>query len=365
MARIATMLSVVLLFLTVSLSSQETLTNDSVVKLVKAGLSEDLITGMVNTQPGKYSLGAEDIIALKNEGVSEKIIAAMIRKNAPEPAPKLGEDSPASAPVEPLGERTSAPSNFVQPTSEEDFKRLLMERYDGKTVVTMVAGLLAGEYKKAFIVGPGSAGLLWYHYHDSVPIPDRKRSNPLKLWGKKTSEMDQLDERTYADLDKGLNVTSLDRGEPLKVQKFYIMSDRIEFNLTTTQLSHLRDVDINKASKETTTTVSGGEVHQRTSVAGFGLRFRFFFDKEQVLKATDYQGVVNEINKYLLPKEEAEQVLSAERNIEIEPGISEEAVLQKLGEPSKTIRVGNQKSLKYEDMTVILKDGKVVDVKLE
>ena len=80
MARIATMLSVVLLFLTVSLSSQETLTNDSVVKLVKAGLSEDLITGMVNTQPGKYSLGAEDIIALKNEGVSEKIIAESKRE---------------------------------------------------------------------------------------------------------------------------------------------------------------------------------------------------------------------------------------------------------------------------------------------
>jgi len=40
----------------VCLLAQEALTNDSVVKLVKAGLSEELIVGMINSQPGTYKL---------------------------------------------------------------------------------------------------------------------------------------------------------------------------------------------------------------------------------------------------------------------------------------------------------------------
>jgi len=96
MKRVATVLSILLFSLGVSLYSQETLTNDSVVKLVKAGLSEDLIVNMVNSQAGKYSLGAGDVIALKNQGISEKIIAAMIRKNAPAPTPKLPDDPTAA-----------------------------------------------------------------------------------------------------------------------------------------------------------------------------------------------------------------------------------------------------------------------------
>jgi hypothetical protein len=43
------------------------LTNDSIIKLTKAGLGEDTVVTMVETQPGKYSLGADDIIALKQE----------------------------------------------------------------------------------------------------------------------------------------------------------------------------------------------------------------------------------------------------------------------------------------------------------
>jgi hypothetical protein len=63
------------------------LSNDSIVKLVKAGLSEETIISMVNTQPGSYSLGVDDIIALKKAGVSEKVIAAMLDKSASAPTP--------------------------------------------------------------------------------------------------------------------------------------------------------------------------------------------------------------------------------------------------------------------------------------
>jgi hypothetical protein len=62
-------------------NAQEPLTNETVVKLVKAGIGDDTIVGMVNQQQGKYALSANDIIALKNGGVSDKIMSAMIVRN--------------------------------------------------------------------------------------------------------------------------------------------------------------------------------------------------------------------------------------------------------------------------------------------
>src|ERR1035438_697753 len=59
--------------------SQATLTNDSIIKMVKAGLSEDIVLSSVHSQPGRYATGADDLIALKSAGVSDKIIAAMMR----------------------------------------------------------------------------------------------------------------------------------------------------------------------------------------------------------------------------------------------------------------------------------------------
>lgn len=60
--------------------AQEILTNDSVVKMVKSGLGESLILTMVQSQPGKYTLSPDELIKLKQAGVSEKILAAMAAK---------------------------------------------------------------------------------------------------------------------------------------------------------------------------------------------------------------------------------------------------------------------------------------------
>jgi hypothetical protein len=57
-----------------ALNAQEPLTNETVLKLVKAGIGEDTIVGMVNQQPGRYAVAADDILALKSAGVSDKIL---------------------------------------------------------------------------------------------------------------------------------------------------------------------------------------------------------------------------------------------------------------------------------------------------
>jgi hypothetical protein len=56
------------------------MTNDSVVRMAKAGLSDDLIVQTISAQPGQYATDADSLVALKQAGVSDRVIAAMINK---------------------------------------------------------------------------------------------------------------------------------------------------------------------------------------------------------------------------------------------------------------------------------------------
>jgi len=55
--------------------------------MLKAGLSDDFVINAINRQPGNYALTPEDLITLKNAGVSEKVMAAMLNKNHPDSLP--------------------------------------------------------------------------------------------------------------------------------------------------------------------------------------------------------------------------------------------------------------------------------------
>lgn len=59
------------------------MTNEAVVKMVKAGLAEEVILTMINSQPTQFAVTPDDIIALKKAGVSDKIIAAMVSPRRP------------------------------------------------------------------------------------------------------------------------------------------------------------------------------------------------------------------------------------------------------------------------------------------
>jgi hypothetical protein len=77
--------------------AQQALNNDSVIKLVKAGLSEDLIVTTINGAAGNYDISADGIIALKAAGASDKVVAAIVAK-ASAPA----EAAPATVPPSPV-----------------------------------------------------------------------------------------------------------------------------------------------------------------------------------------------------------------------------------------------------------------------
>ena len=62
--------------------AQQALTNDSVEKMVKGGLGDDVIVSMIQSQPGHYDVTPDTLIALKAEHISDKILAAMAAKGS-------------------------------------------------------------------------------------------------------------------------------------------------------------------------------------------------------------------------------------------------------------------------------------------
>lgn len=83
------LMKVVVLVVAVALTSQawaqggkqgaETLlTNSAVVKLVRAGFREKTVIAIINMRPVRFDLAPERLIELKKNGVSERVILAMI-----------------------------------------------------------------------------------------------------------------------------------------------------------------------------------------------------------------------------------------------------------------------------------------------
>lgn len=101
-------------------AQQFTNTNDSVIKMVKAGMSDSIVISTINSQPAHFSLTANDLIALKQAGVSDAVMASMIAKSSPAAAPAI---VPSMTAV-PLGvvmlrEGSDVPLRFAQALSSK------------------------------------------------------------------------------------------------------------------------------------------------------------------------------------------------------------------------------------------------------
>src|SRR5438067_2556727 len=86
-----------LLLTTPSGFAQETLTNQSIVEMVKAGLSERVIIAKIRTSPTNFDTRTDALIALKNNGVSEQVIEAIMSPPAAAAAPPPPPSAPAGS----------------------------------------------------------------------------------------------------------------------------------------------------------------------------------------------------------------------------------------------------------------------------
>jgi hypothetical protein len=89
-----------------TLAAQQTLNNDAIVKMAKAGLSDDLIVTTINSEAGTYDTSTDGLIALKSAGISDKVVGAMVAK--------------ASAPAAPPAPPPAAPAGSGRPAGIDD-----------------------------------------------------------------------------------------------------------------------------------------------------------------------------------------------------------------------------------------------------
>jgi hypothetical protein len=80
----------------------EVMTNDSVIRMHQAGLSDAIILQTVTSQPGVYKTGPNDLIALKQAGISDEVLYAMGTK-ARHPMVTRVEEPVEAAPVTDIG----------------------------------------------------------------------------------------------------------------------------------------------------------------------------------------------------------------------------------------------------------------------
>jgi hypothetical protein len=81
--------------------AQETLTNDAILKMVKSGLGDGLIISMIQSQPGKYSVTPDELLRLKQAGVPESVLSAMVKKTSATgatPSPIFGANPSGATP---------------------------------------------------------------------------------------------------------------------------------------------------------------------------------------------------------------------------------------------------------------------------
>ncbi|HEV2835541.1 MAG TPA: hypothetical protein VGW58_09505, partial [Pyrinomonadaceae bacterium] len=94
--------------------AQKTLTNAAVVKLAKAGFKEKTIISIINSRVPNFDLSPDRMIELKHNGVTEKIIIAMLaRQEGMEPFDddSWGDDAFISKGLDPKSGNNNAGAN--------------------------------------------------------------------------------------------------------------------------------------------------------------------------------------------------------------------------------------------------------------
>jgi hypothetical protein len=85
------------LLLVTVVGAQETLTNDSVIAMKKAGLSDAVILAKIRSSQSKFDVNTESLVNLKKAGLSDQIIEAMVGHAGPAGAPAGTAAAPARA----------------------------------------------------------------------------------------------------------------------------------------------------------------------------------------------------------------------------------------------------------------------------
>ncbi len=113
-------------------AAQETMNNDEVITLTKAGLNPTLIVGKIRTSKTNFDLSTDSLIKLKQAGVTDDVVAAMLEAKSGKPvSAAVSANSAGAAPVGATGDPND-------PMSKHNYGIYLYEEKDGVRKMTPV-----------------------------------------------------------------------------------------------------------------------------------------------------------------------------------------------------------------------------------
>lgn len=117
--------------------AQETMTNDEVISLTKAGLSSSIIIGKIKTSTTNFDLSTDSLIKLKQSGVGDDIVGAMLEAKSGRP---LGSTTTSSGAA-----TTEAAGDPNDPMSKHTYGIYLYEERDGVRKMTRLDPNVSGQ----------------------------------------------------------------------------------------------------------------------------------------------------------------------------------------------------------------------------
>jgi hypothetical protein len=158
--------------------AQQTMNNQSINGLIKAGMSDDNIVTTINASPGSYDTSADALIALIKSGASNKVIAAILAKSTGGPSANAtnsaapSDQSPAVHEPDQMGKifLLDPAGQALEELPREPWKRRDKPGFGSMKVLDIVAGprsslRISSKDKVVFLF---------------KPFPDQQNSNVLE-----------------------------------------------------------------------------------------------------------------------------------------------------------------------------------------
>ena len=133
------------------------MSNADVIKLFKGGLSRELITKTINSRPNQFDVSAEGLLDLKNNGIPDDIIEAMLTRQSERP--RLSDSTPPS-------------------DKDDDFYL-----YDGDKKIRLTKATTRTSVSAGFLSAFGAPAYGYVTFPESGPTAALRITNKLPVFG--------------------------------------------------------------------------------------------------------------------------------------------------------------------------------------
>lgn len=118
-------------------AQDEVMTNDEVISLTKAGLAGSVIIGKIRTSKSNFDMSTDALIKLKQSGVGDDVVGAMLEAKSGRSA-AAAPSSSGAAPVGPTGDPND-------PMSKKNYGIYMYEERDGQRKMTQLQANVSGQ----------------------------------------------------------------------------------------------------------------------------------------------------------------------------------------------------------------------------